>query len=108
MGAKYKESPEFKWKNFDITMEHFKFIWYMEYGHRMWGRSIGAFFYLPAIGFWARGMLTPAIKKRVLLAGGLLGFQGTMAILHYILLCPLIVLFRFTRLVHGQVRAGPQ
>ena len=24
---KYKESPEFKWKNFDITMENFKFIW---------------------------------------------------------------------------------
>jgi len=76
--AKYQESPEFKWKNFDITMENFKFIWYMEYGHRMWGRSIGAFFYLPAIGFWASGMLTPAIKKRVLLAGGLLGFQGLL------------------------------
>ena len=26
---KYKESPEFKWKNFDITMENFKFIWYV-------------------------------------------------------------------------------
>jgi len=75
---KYKESPEFKWKNFDISMEEFKFIWYMEYGHRMWGRSIGAFFYLPAIGFWARGMLTPALKKRVILAGGLLGFQGLL------------------------------
>jgi len=75
---KYKESPEFKWKNFDISMEEFKFIWYMEYGHRMWGRSIGAFFYLPAIGFWASGMLTPALKKRVILAGGLLGFQGLL------------------------------
>ena len=31
---KYKESPEFKWKNSEITMEQFKFIWYMEYGHR--------------------------------------------------------------------------
>jgi len=75
---KYKLSPEFKWKNFDITMEDFKFIWYMEYGHRMWGRSIGAFFYLPAIGFWLSGKLTPALKKRVLLAGGLLGFQGLL------------------------------
>merc|ERR1719391_973713 len=75
---KYKQSPEFKWKNFDITMEDFKFIWYMEYIHRMWGRSIGAFFYLPAAAFWLSGMLTPAIKKRVLLAGGLLGFQGLL------------------------------
>merc|ERR1719391_1490712 len=75
---KYKLSPEFKWKNFDITMEDFKFIWYMEYGHRMWGRSIGAFFYLPAVGLWLLGKLTPALKKRVLLAGGLLGFQGLL------------------------------
>ena len=51
---KYRESPEFKWKNSQITLNEFKFIWYMEYGHRMWGRSIGAFFYIPAIAFWAR------------------------------------------------------
>ena len=38
---KYKESPEFKIKNSEISMEDFKFIWYMEYGHRMWGRCIG-------------------------------------------------------------------
>jgi len=75
---KYKQSPEFKWKNFDITMEDFKFIWYMEYIHRMWGRTIGAVFYIPAAAFWLKGMLTPALKKRVLLMGGLLGFQGLL------------------------------
>ena len=75
---KYKLSPEFKWKNFDITMEDFKFIWYMEYIHRMWGRSIGTFYYIPAAIFWMKGMLTPALKKRVLLMGGLLGFQGLL------------------------------
>ena len=56
---KYKLSPEFKWKNFDISMEDFKFIWYMEYIHRMWGRTIGAVFYVPAAIFWARGMTPP-------------------------------------------------
>merc|ERR1712107_698939 len=75
---KYRQSPEFKWKNSQITLNEFKFIWYMEYGHRMWGRSIGAFFYIPAIAFWASGKLTPALKKRVLIAGGLLGFQGLL------------------------------
>merc|ERR1719369_2469256 len=75
---KYKQSPEFKWKNSEITIKEFKFIWYMEYGHRMWGRTIGAVFYLPAIVFWARGKLTPALKKRVILAGALLGFQGLL------------------------------
>ena len=75
---KYKLSPEFKWKNFDISLEDFKFIWYMEYIHRMWGRTIGAAFYIPAAAFWMRGMLTPALKKRVMLMGGLLGFQGLL------------------------------
>merc|ERR550539_2189569 len=71
-------TPEFKWKNFDISLEDFKFIWYMEYIHRMWGRTIGAAFYIPAAAFWMRGMLTPALKKRVMLMGGLLGFQGLL------------------------------
>merc|ERR1719384_1501317 len=75
---KYKESPEFKWKNFDITMENFKFIWYMEYGHRMWGRSIGAFFYLPAGIMWAKGYFNAAVKKRVLIGGTLLACQGLL------------------------------
>eukprot|EP00088_Acartia_fossae_P027408 TRINITY_DN2815_c0_g1_i4.p1 TRINITY_DN2815_c0_g1~~TRINITY_DN2815_c0_g1_i4.p1 ORF type:complete len:424 (+),score=109.60 TRINITY_DN2815_c0_g1_i4:38-1309(+) len=75
---KYKLSPEFKWKNFDITMNEFKFIWYMEYGHRMWGRTIGAVFFLPAGVMWARGMFNSAVKKRVVLAGSLLMFQGLL------------------------------
>jgi len=75
---KYKESPEFKYKNSEITMEHFKFIWLMEYGHRMWGRTIGAMYYLPATAMWAMGYFTPAIKKRVLVGGALLGFQGLL------------------------------
>merc|ERR1719290_484422 len=27
---KYRESPEYKFKNMNITMEEFKFIWHME------------------------------------------------------------------------------
>jgi len=75
---KYRQSPEFKWKNSEISLSEFKFIWYMEYGHRMWGRTIGLVFYLPAGLMWARGMFSPAVKKRVLLAGGLLAFQGLL------------------------------
>ena len=66
---KYKESPEFKLKNSDISMEDFKFIWHMEYGHRMWGRLIGAAFYIPAAVMWARGFFNSAVKKRVIGCG---------------------------------------
>jgi len=75
---KYKLSPEFKWKNFDITMEQFKFIWYMEWGHRMWGRTIGAVFFLPAGVMWAKGMFNSAVKRRVGVAGTLLLCQGLL------------------------------
>lgn len=44
----------------------------MEYGHRMWGRAIGAFFLIPAAYFWARGRFTPGLKKRVLAFGTLI------------------------------------
>ena len=73
---KYKQSPEFKYKHTDITLEDFKFIWWMEYGHRMWGRTIGGFYYIPAGIMWAKGMFTPAIKKKVVIGGALLLFQG--------------------------------
>ena len=47
----------------------------MEYIHRTWGRLIGAAFALPAAYFWARGMFSPAMKRRVLAFGVLIGAQ---------------------------------
>lgn len=44
----------------------------MEYGHRMWGRAIGAFFLIPAAYFWAKGKFTPSMKKKVFLFGSLI------------------------------------
>lgn len=75
---KYKQYPEYKMKNTDITLDEFKWIWWMEYGHRMWGRAIGAFFLLPATFFWLKGWLPPAMKKRVVVLGALIGAQGLM------------------------------
>ncbi|EEZ97849.1 heme A synthase COX15 [Tribolium castaneum] len=75
---KYKQFPEFKIKNREMTLSEFKWIWHMEFGHRMWGRAIGAVFLIPAVYFWARGRFTPAMKKRVLAFGTLIGAQGLM------------------------------
>lgn len=47
----------------------------MEYGHRMWGRVIGAFFVIPASIFWARGWFSQGMKKRVGAFGILIGLQ---------------------------------
>uniref|UniRef100_A0A1B0CF25 Cytochrome c oxidase assembly protein cox15 n=1 Tax=Lutzomyia longipalpis TaxID=7200 RepID=A0A1B0CF25_LUTLO len=75
---KYQQFPEFKIKNPNMTLAEFKFIWYMEYIHRTWGRAIGGFYALPAIYFWTRGYFSKSMKIRVLAFGALIGIQGLM------------------------------
>ena len=54
----YKTFPEYEAVHSDMTLEGFKFIYHMEWGHRHWGRAIGVFFALPFIAFMARGKLS--------------------------------------------------
>lgn len=76
--AKYKSSPEFKQLNSHITLEEFKFIFSMEWGHRFLGRTIGLFFVLPALYFWKSGMLSRHVKWKVVGLTFLLGLQGAI------------------------------
>jgi len=55
-----------------MTLEQFKFIWVMEYWHRMWGRAVGLVFLLPCAYFWYRGNFSRAMKGRMLVAGTLI------------------------------------
>ena len=74
---KYKQSPEFKMLNSNMTLEDFKSIFMWEWSHRILGRFIGTFFVLPAALFCLRrGMVTPDIKKKLLLIAAGIGFQG--------------------------------
>ncbi len=57
----------------------------MEYGHRMWGRLIGAVFYIPTAIFWAKGWFSPLMKKRSIFLGGLLAFQVKFIYVKYIM-----------------------
>uniref|UniRef100_A0A8C8WXD3 Cytochrome c oxidase assembly homolog COX15 n=1 Tax=Panthera leo TaxID=9689 RepID=A0A8C8WXD3_PANLE len=72
---KYQQFPEFKILNHDMTLAEFKFIWYMEYSHRMWGRLVGLTYILPAAYFWRKGWLSRGMKGRVLALCGLVCFQ---------------------------------
>ncbi|GAC1439535.1 MAG: COX15/CtaA family protein [Sediminibacterium sp.] len=45
---KYRQTPQFHLLNFDFTLADFKFIFFWEWVHRLWGRLIGLVF---AIGF---------------------------------------------------------
>lgn len=73
--SKIKNDKCFSRKNKDMTLSEFKWIWYMEFGHRMWGRAIGTVFAVPAAYFWVKGMLSKSMKIRVAGFGFLIGAQ---------------------------------
>ena len=50
----YKEIPEFKLQNYDMTMSEFKVIFWWEWIHRFLGRLIGICFLIPLIYFTYR------------------------------------------------------
>lgn len=61
--------------NAKISLEEFKFIFYMEWAHRNLGRLIGIVFVIPGIYFAARGRLSPRDRWKVLALAGGIGFQ---------------------------------
>ena len=75
----YKQYPEYKLRNMGMSLSEFKFIFMMEYIHRLMGRLIGLVFFLPFIFFLYKKWLgKKAIWQGILLfvLGGLQGFAG--------------------------------
>ncbi|CAL8089733.1 unnamed protein product [Calicophoron daubneyi] len=78
---KYKQFPEYSYQvkeHGEMSLSQFKFIWYMEYIHRMWGRTIGAVYLLPAGYFWYKGYFSRQMKPRVIIYGSLIALQGLL------------------------------
>ena len=62
-----------------MSLEEFKFIYWMEYAHRMWGRALGVVFAVPAVYFAARGWVNGPLARRLGLLfamGAIQGFVG--------------------------------
>ncbi|XP_050365186.1 cytochrome c oxidase assembly protein COX15-like [Argentina anserina] len=62
---KYKRSPEYKRVNKGMSIDDFKFIYWMEYAHRMWGRALGIMFVLPFSYFLRKGCITLQLGLRI-------------------------------------------
>ncbi|KAK1278696.1 Cytochrome c oxidase assembly protein COX15 [Acorus gramineus] len=73
---KYQQSPEYKRVNKGMNIEDFKFIYWMEYAHRMWGRGLGIAFALPLTYFLAKGYITRQLGLRLAALFALGGGQG--------------------------------
>ena len=62
-----------------MRLDEFKFIYWMEYAHRMWGRALGLVFALPALFFVARGWVGAPLGRSLGLLfamGATQGFVG--------------------------------
>jgi heme a synthase len=77
--AKYRQTPEFRLRNHDMTLAGFKGIFWWEYAHRLLGRVIGLVFFVPFAYFLARRRLDAPLAWKlagVFALGGLQGFMG--------------------------------
>ena len=74
----YKQFPEYKLVNKGMNLAEFKFIFYMEYIHRVLGRLIGVVFIIPFVLFLLKGGLPVGLKRRLWILLALGACQGLM------------------------------
>ena len=72
----YKEIPEFKLQNYNMTLNEFKFIFWWEWGHRFLGRLIGICYLIPLIYFSFKIKLSELFNLYLIFL--LICFQGFM------------------------------
>ncbi|KAI9805950.1 MAG: hypothetical protein M1825_000564 [Sarcosagium campestre] len=75
---RYKASPEFKLLNPHMELSEFKYIYWMEWTHRLWGRFVGLSFVLPAAYFIARRRVSAPMAARITGIAALIGSQGAL------------------------------
>lgn len=75
---KYKLTPEYREVNRGMSLAEFKGIFWWEYVHRLLGRLIGVFFFVPLVWFWVRGRLNRPLAWKLAGIFALGGLQGAM------------------------------
>lgn len=78
--VKYRATPEFIYEAgpAGMTLSDFKFIFFWEWFHRIWGRLIGLAFLLPMVWFWLRGAIPAGYKWRLFAVFALICLQGAI------------------------------
>lgn len=96
---KYRGSPEYLHVNAGMDLEGFKSIYWFEYAHRLFGRTIGTVFLLPFLFFlwrgWIRRPLIPKLAALFVL-GGLQGVLGWYMVMSGLVDVPHVSQYRLT------------
>lgn len=72
----YKTTSEYKLQNYNMSLEEFKYIYWWEWAHRLFGRLIGLVAICGWVFFWVRKWLTRSQKIHYSILIGLGGLQG--------------------------------
>ncbi|MEO7566296.1 MAG: COX15/CtaA family protein [Aestuariivirga sp.] len=75
---KYQQSSQFKLQNSGMTIDDFKSIFWWEWSHRLLGRTVGAVFFVPFMGFLITRKIERKLLPRLLLIFILGGLQGAL------------------------------
>lgn len=97
--AKYRETPEFRLVNFDMTLEGFKTIFWWEYIHRLLGRLIGVVFLVPLLYFLLKRKIDKTLAWKlggIFLLGALQGALGWFMVKSGLVDDPRVSHFRLT------------
>jgi cytochrome c oxidase assembly protein subunit 15 len=76
--AKYKTTPQFQLLNFDFTLSNFKFIFFWEWFHRLWARTIGLVFAFGFIYFLVKKYFQPKMIQPLIILFLLGALQGAI------------------------------
>jgi cytochrome c oxidase assembly protein subunit 15 len=76
--SKYQQIAQYKHLNFDFTLSDFKFIYFWEWLHRVWGRLIGVVFLIPFVVFLVQRRFHADMVKPLLILFLLGGLQGAV------------------------------
>jgi cytochrome c oxidase assembly protein subunit 15 len=96
---KYQQYPEYRLKNWNMDVEGFKGIFWLEYFHRLLGRGIGVLFAVPFLFFLARRMIDRALVPRLVglfVLGGLQGLMGWYMVMSGMVDDPHVSQYRLT------------
>ncbi len=73
---KYQQSPEYKIKNYGMSLEEFKSIFWWEYIHRFIGRLIGVVFLVGFVVLYFKKQIPPKFYKKIWILFFLGALQG--------------------------------
>ncbi|MDW8075057.1 MAG: COX15/CtaA family protein [Bacteroidota bacterium] len=76
--AKYQQTPEYQKVNRGMTLDEYRYIFWIEWIHRQLARAIGLYFALPLLWFWIRGQIPREHRGKLIAIGLLFVAQAVM------------------------------